>query len=248
LAVPREIVFFKIKSCMSLHLEAQPNDIAPTVLIAGDPLRAKFYAEHFLTDAYCYNRIRSMFGFSGRYNGKRVSLQGTGIGIPSTALYVNELIHHYGVKRIIRIGTCGALAADLEIGQVVVGTEGLSDSAAVATFHPHPAVFPAAHPGLLQQSVSVAEQRQLPLQLGRIFSTDLFYSPDSQRYPVAAAQGVVAVDMETSMLYAMGKYYGIETLSILTVTDHIMTGAAATPDIREKQTHAMVELALALIA
>ncbi len=248
MAVPREIVFFKIKSCMSLHLEAQPNDIAPTVLIAGDPLRAKFYAEHFLTDVYCYNRIRSMFGFTGLYKDQRVSLQGTGIGIPSTALYVHELIHHYRVKRIIRIGTCGALAANLDLGRVVVGTEGLTDSAAVAMFHPDSTKFPVAHPGLLQQSVSVAQQRQLLLQPGRIFSTDLFYSPDTRRYPVAAAQGVIAVDMETSMLYAMGEHYGIETLSILTVTDHVITGATAAPDIREKQTHAMVELALALIA
>jgi purine-nucleoside phosphorylase len=233
---------------MSLHLEARPTDIAPTVLIAGDPLRAKFYSERYLSDAHCYNKIRGMFGFTGWFQGQRVSLQGTGIGIPSTALYVHELIHSYGVKRIIRVGTCGALSDTLELGQVVVGTEGLTDSAAVGAFHTNEREFPKAHPALLQQCLTMATQQQLTVQCGRVFSTDLFYSPDTHRYERAAAQGVIGVDMETSLLYAMGTYYGIETLSLLTVTDHILTGVTAPPEIREKQTHAMMELALGLIA
>lgn len=231
---------------MSLHLEAQPGDVAPTVLIAGDPLRAQHYATHFLTDVICYNRIRGMLGFTGTYLGKRVSLQGTGIGIPSTALYVHELIHSYGVKRIVRVGTCGALPPDVALGQVVAATDAITDSAAVARFQKSTAL-PRAHPALFARCTARATAQGIALLHGRIFSTDLFYSDDAARYHVAAAQGVVGVDMETSLLYAMGEKYGIETLALLTVTDHIITGIAAPPEVRERQTHAMMNLALTLI-
>lgn len=231
---------------MSIHLEAQPGQIAATVLIAGDPLRAQHYARHFLADAFCYNHVRGMFGFTGSYRGKRVSLQGTGIGIPSTALYVHELIHSYGVKRIIRVGTCGALAPGLSLGQVIVATDALTDSAAVAQFQKDES-FPRPHSGLFARAIATAAAKEIGMLPGRVFSTDLFYSDDSARYTKVAAQGAAGVDMETSLLYAMGEKYGIETLSLLTVTDHILTGTAAPPEVRERQTHAMMELALELI-
>lgn len=231
---------------MSLHLEARPGDIASTVLIAGDPLRAQHYASMYLQDVFCYNHIRGMVGFTGWYRGKRVSLQGTGIGIPSTALYLHELIHSYGVKRVIRVGTCGALRIGVTLGQVVVAADAITDSAAVAVFQ-NESTTPAAHPALLARCLTEAASQNIPLLQGRVFSTDLFYSDDSDRYVRAAAGGVVGVDMETSIVYAMGRQMGFEALSLLTVSDNIMTGETAPPEVRERQTNAMMELALALI-
>lgn len=231
---------------MSLHLDARPGDIAPTVFIAGDPLRAQHYATTYLQDAFCYNHIRGMLGFTGWYQGRRVSLQGTGIGIPSTALYLHEMIHSYAVKRVIRVGTCGALRAGVALGQVVVATDASTDSAAVAGFQQDGSI-PAVHPALLARCLTEAASQNISLLQGRVFSTDLFYSDDSDRYVRAAAGGVVGVDMETSIVYAMGKQMGFEALSLLTVSDNIMTGETAPPEVRERQTNTMMELAFALI-
>lgn len=228
---------------MSLHLGAKPGEIAHTVLITGDPLRAKHYAENFLVNPFCYNQIRGMLGFTGTFNGCRVSIQGTGIGIPSTALYVHELIHGYGVNCIIRVGTCGALQKDLALGEVIAATEATTDSAAVAKFW-RSAGAPKAGEGLLAAAERNAQALSVPLRKGPVFSTDLFYSEDSGRYDRATMSGVLGVDMETSMLYAMARHNGIQALSLLTVSDNLLTGAESSAEEREKQTTAMVKLAL----
>lgn len=231
---------------MSLHLGAKPGDIAPTVLITGDPLRAKHYAEAFLEDRICYNQIRGMLGFTGNYKGRRVSIQGTGIGIPSTALYIHELTHSYDVNCIIRVGTCGALQPDLDLGDLVAATSANTDSAAVIKFLREGAPARAENT-LLQLARSTANGLKLPLREGPVFSTDLFYSEDEKRYDRSKTDGVLGVDMETSMLYAMGAWYGFKALSLLTVSDNLITGAESSAEEREKQANDMIRVALGVV-
>lgn len=231
---------------MSLHLEASPGAIAPLVLIAGDPLRAKHIAETQLERAVCYNRIRHMLGYTGYYRGQRLSVQGTGIGIPSTALYLHELIHEYGVKVVMRVGTCGAIQPELELGSVIIASRALTDSAAVRAFSPAPS--PMADPDMMNLAQQKARLLNIPIEVGPLFSTDLFYSPDTARYQVPAAEGVLGVDMETAMLYAMASHYGIRALALLTVSDNIITGATAPAVAREKHNESMMQLALELAA
>lgn len=232
---------------VSLHLGAKPGEVAPTVLITGDPLRAKHFAETFLENSFCYNQIRGMLGFTGTYRGKRVSIQGTGIGIPSTALYVHELTHGYRANCIIRIGTCGALQKDLQLGDIVAATEALTDSAAVAKFIRQPHSLPKANAQLLSFAESSAKELGLSLKKGPLYSTDLFYSEDNSRYGQSSMQGVLGVDMETSMLYAMGTRNNFKALSLLTVSDNLLTGQESTPVEREKQTNDMARLALEVV-
>jgi len=232
---------------MSLHLEAKQNEIAPTVLITGDPLRAKYFSEFWLRDAHCYNRIRGMLGFTGTYKGKRVSIQGTGIGIPSTALYVHELVRSYNVVRIIRIGTCGALQASLKLEEVILATEAATDSAAVKQYSIQEQSFHQPSAELLQVAEEMAITLNIPIRKGLVFSTDLFYSEDAARYGRYTNLGVLGVDMETSMLYAMSAHYKFQSLSLLTVSDSIITGTATSAEYREKNTDAMFKLALEIV-
>lgn len=231
---------------MSLHLEAAPGNIAPVVLIAGDPLRAKHVAETNLQEAICYNQIRHMLGYTGTYRGQRISIQGTGIGIPSTALYLHELIHGYGVKVVMRVGTCGAIQPDLKLGSVIVATHAFTDSAAIRPFTN--ALAPAADSALAGQALAKAQALNIPVHAGPLFSTDLFYSPDTTRYEQPTAEGVLGVDMETAMLYAMASYFKIRALALLTVSDNILTGATAPAETREKHNQHMMHLALELAA
>ena len=229
---------------MSLHIEAKSGEIASTVLIAGDPLRAKFFSEHFLQGPQCYNRIRGMLGFTGTYRGKRISIQGTGIGIPSTALYIHELVMSYRVNRIIRIGTCGALQQGIQIGDLICGTEAISDSVAVEQYLGQGESLTSPSASLLRKVTHVANEMKVELRKGLVFSTDLFYSEDTLRHNKLTKRGVLGVDMETAMLYAMGSFHQFESLSLLTVSDNILTGEMSSTEYRERKTIEMVELAL----
>lgn len=230
---------------MSLHIDAGKDEIAPTVLITGDPLRAKFFAESSLKNFKNYNRVRGMLGYTGNYKGKKVSIQGTGIGIPSTALYIHELVKEFSVSKIIRIGTCGALQPEIELGEIIAGSKAISDSAAVKRFSSGEIQHPSTE--LLQvvdeKSVSLA----IPIRKGLVFSTDLFYDDNPNRYDAAQKQGVLGVDMETSILYAMGAHYGFQSISLLTVSDNICTGKVSSAEYRERQTQLMLRMALELI-
>jgi purine-nucleoside phosphorylase len=228
---------------MSLHIDANLGDIASTVLITGDPLRAKHFAKQ-LKNSVLYTEIRGMFGYTGTYKGKRVSIQGTGMGIPSTALYMHELIHAYGVKCIIRIGTCGALQSNLAPGQLVLATEAGTDSAVVQQYNRHNPATPKASPLLLQQVLEMAQVTNTTLHLGSVFSTDLFYSEDPNRYAPIIAKGALGVDMETSMVYAMAEYFNVSSISLLTVSDNLITGEALSATARELRTTEMLDLAL----
>src|SRR5690606_13784060 len=186
--------FTKNEAAMSTHIGAASGEVATTVLIAGDPLRAKYVAEHMLDDIVCYNEVRGMLGFTGYYAGKRVSVQGTGIGIPSTAIYVHELIHDFGVERIIRIGTCGALQPGIPLDQLVFASAAYTDSATHLLFYPDRHV-PAVAPGsLLEHTRAVAGQLDIPVLDGPIFSTDMFYSDDEDRWRGWQQQGLLAVE------------------------------------------------------
>ena len=229
---------------MSIHIRANPGDIAETVLISGDPLRAKFVAEKMLTDVFCYTEIRGMLGFTGIYKDKRVSVQGTGIGIPSTAIYLHELIHAYGVKKIIRIGTCGALQPYLQLDQLILASGAYTDSCTHLLYMDDMNKEVTADESLLQLAREVAGQHRISVIEGTVFSTDIFYHDDTHRYDVWKQRGVLAVEMESSIIYAMAMKYKIKALSILSVSDNIITHTEQTATDRQEASMQQMELAL----
>jgi purine-nucleoside phosphorylase len=231
---------------MSLHIGAKKGDIARTVLIAGDPLRAKHVAETLLNNATCYNEVRGMMGYTGTYKGKRVSIQGTGMGIPSTAIYVNELIEEYGVKCIMRVGTCGAIKKEIRLGQVILAMSASSDSS-TNTIHFNGMDFaPAADFELLSKAVAAARKLKLNPLVGGIFSTDTFYSHDRNRWAVWAEHGILGAEMETSVLYTIAARKKVRALSLLTVSDNIITKKYASSLDREKKYMDMMKIALSI--
>lgn len=228
---------------MSLHIEAGPDHIADTVLITGDPLRAKYIAETMFTDVFCYNNVRGMLGFTGLYEGRRLSVQGTGMGIPSTAIYAHELIHDYHIKRLIRVGTCGAIQPDLRLGQIIVANTAFTDSAAYRMDVETMDSGIDADPVLLQRTRAVGGALALPLIAGSVFSTDVFYD-DPTRWKSWSDRGVLAVEMETSVIYTLAKRHNIQALTLLAVSDNIITGAAMTAAERQNSGHEIMRLAL----
>ena len=231
---------------MSLHIAASPGDIAPTVLIMGDPLRARYIAETMLTEVLCYNEIRGMLGFTGMYKGKRVSVQGTGIGIPSTALYLHELIHEYGVQKIMRLGTCGGIQADLQLHQLILVTGAYTDSNTHLLYQPDLDTPAKANAALLQHATEIALQRSISVIQGPVYSTDLFYHDDEHRWDTWQQRGLLAIEMESNILYNMAAKNNIQALSILSVSDNVITHTTTSPDDREQAKTEMIELAMEL--
>ena len=231
---------------MSLHIAASPGEIAQTVLIMGDPLRARYIAETIMTEVICYNEIRGMLGFTGMYKGKRVSVQGTGIGIPSTALYLHELIHEYGVQKIMRLGTCGGIKADLQLHQLILVTEAYTDSNTNLLYQPGLDTPAKANDELLQQARQIALHQSIPVIEGPVFSTDLFYHDDEHRWNPWQQRGLLAIEMESNILYNMAAKNNIQALSILSVSDNVITHTTTSPDDREQAKTEMIELAMEL--
>ncbi len=229
---------------MSLHIEAKEGEIAKTILITGDPLRAKHHAEAWFEKPFCYNQIRGMFGYTGTYQGRPISIQGTGMGIPSTALYLHELICEYHATCIIRVGTCGAIQKNIQLGQVILAMDSGTDSDVVKQYLTPPLPNAVADPSLVSLAKEIALRENVALLAGSVFSTDLFYSEDPHRYELIVKEGVLAVDMETSMLYAMAGYFKVRSISLLTVSDNIVTGEALPATDRERHTTDMIKLAL----
>lgn len=229
---------------MSLHIGAKPNEIAETVLISGDPLRAKYVAKKMLSDISCYNEIRGMLGYTGMYNGKRVSVQGTGMGIPSTAIYVHELIHDYNVKKIIRIGTCGALQALLKVGQLILADAAYTDSYTNMMHFNTMDFAPKADENLLKQAREKALIHGIPVMEGTVFSTDTFYCEDVNRWDTWIKRGVLAIEMESSILYTLAFKNKVQALSILMVSDNLLTKEVASAKEREQASMEMMKLAL----
>jgi len=231
---------------MSLHIAASPGEIASTVLIMGDPLRARYIAEAILTEVHCYNEIRGMLGYTGMYKGKRVSVQGTGIGIPSTALYLHELIHEYGVQKIMRLGTCGGIQADLQLHQLILVTEAYTDSNTHLLYQPDLNTPAKANAALLQHATEIALQRSISVIQGPVYSTDLFYHDDEHRWDIWQQRGLLAIEMESNILYNMAAKNNIQALSILSVSDNVITHTTTSPGDREQAKMEMIALAMEL--
>lgn len=232
---------------MSTHIGAQPGQIAPTVLFPGDPLRARWIAETFLDDATCYTEVRGMYGFTGTWRGQPVSVQGSGMGQPSMAIYANELFNAYDVASIVRVGSCGALTTDLAVRDVVIASGACTDSAMNRHRFLGIDYAPVADFGLLRAAVAAAEARpEITHHVGLIYSSDSFYNPRAAELTAPlVAHGVLAVEMEASALYTLAASYRRKALAICTVSDHVVTGEETTAAEREQTFGAMVEIALA---
>ena len=228
---------------------AEPGQIAPTVLLPGDPLRARWIAETFLEDATCYTEVRGMYGFTGTWQGTPVSVQGSGMGQPSMSIYVNELFREYDAQRIIRVGSCGAVTEQVAIRDVVIASGACTDSSLNRLRFHGLDYAPVADFGLLRAAVDAAEARDdVTSHVGLIFSGDTFYNPREELMAPMVAHGVLALEMEASALYTLAAAYGRKALAICTVSDHIVTGEETTSAEREQTFGAMVDIALSAAA
>jgi len=233
---------------MSIHIEAKQGEIADFVLLPGDPLRAKHIAETLLTDAVCYNNVRGMLGYTGYYNGKRVSVQGTGMGLPSHMIYASELINDYHVKTLVRIGTCGGLLEEVKLRDVVMAISASTDSSSVGRHFPGMTFAPTASFRLIQLASANAEKMNMHLKAGNILSSDLFYHfpEEDDAYELWRRYGTLAVEMESAGLYMLASRLGVEALALLTVSDHLLTGEHVSADERQTNFTNMTKLALSL--
>jgi len=229
---------------VSTHIGAPAGAIAPLVLMPGDPLRAKWIAETFLEDAECYSDVRSMYGFTGTWQGHRVSVQGSGMGQPSMAIYVNELFSEYDVQQVLRVGSCGALTPDVALRDVVIASGACTNSSTNRIIFDGLDYAPVADFGLLRAAVEAAERRGTDVTVGLMFATDTFYNERPELVSRMAEYGVLAVDMECSALYTLAAKHGRRALSVCTVSDHIVTGQETSAAERERGFGEMVEIAL----
>lgn len=227
------------------HISAKKGEIAETVLLPGDPLRAKFIAENFLENVVQYNSVRNAFGFTGTYKGKKVSIQGTGMGMPSCGIYSYELIHFYDCKNLIRIGTAGALQKDIKIGELVIAMGACTDSNYASQYELPGTYAPIASFELLSKAVKKAEELNIKHYVGNVISSDAFYGVN-QKTTEWAKMGVYAVEMEAAALYMNAAYANVNALCITTISDSLITGEKTTAEEREKTFTSMVEVALSL--
>lgn len=226
------------------HINAQKNDFAETIVMPGDPLRAKYIAENFLMNAKEVTNVRGILGYTGEYQGQRVSVMGHGMGIPSASIYTYELISEYGVKNLIRIGSCGAIHDDVKLRDIVIAMGASTDSkvnrlrlrghdfAALADFT------------MLRNAVDLATEKSLAFKVGNIFSSDLFYRPDEDLYPLMAKYGILGVEMEAAAFYGVAAELGAKALTICTVTDHILKHEHMSAEERQLSLNEMIDLGL----
>jgi purine-nucleoside phosphorylase len=229
---------------MSIHINAKKGQIAPTVLLPGDPLRAKFIAENLLEGAECFNEVRGMLGFTGKYKGSRISVMGSGMGMPSLSIYVNELVTGYEVRRLIRVGTCGGIQPQLKVGDIVLAMAASTDSHLNKLRFKGMDYAPVASFDLLLKAYQAAERLGIPVTVGGIFASDSFYNDDPDWWKKWAEYGALVCEMETSALYTLAAKFKVEALSILTVSDNIFTGELANSETREKGFSRMAQIAL----
>lgn len=229
---------------MSTHINAQPDEIANTVLMPGDPMRAKWAAETFLSDLTQINSTRGMLGFTGTWQGHAVTIQGSGMGMPSLSIYVNELIREYGAKTLIRIGSCGAMQESVGLRDVILAQTASSISTPSSALFREMRFAPCADFTLLRAAADAATVRGVAPHIGGIYSSDTFYDERPDLSEALSRHGCLAVEMETAELYTLAARHGARALSVLTVSDHLQTGAALPPQDREQSFHDMVEIAL----
>ena len=226
------------------HINAKDGAFAETILLPGDPLRAKYIADNFLTDVEEVTNVRNMLGYTGFYKSKRVSVMGSGMGIPSASIYYKELITDYGVKNLIRVGSCGAISSDVKVRDVVIGMGACTDSKVNRIrFRDHD--FAAiCNYNLLEKSVAAARDHGVSVKVGNLFSADLFYSPDSTMFDVMEKYNILGVEMEAAGLYGVCAEFGANGLAICTVSDHIRTGEALDAEARQNSFNEMITVAL----
>jgi purine-nucleoside phosphorylase len=230
---------------MSTHIGAGPGEIAPRVLLPGDPLRAKWIAETFLEGASCYSTVRNMYGFTGTYKGTPVSVQGSGKGQPSPSIYYHELLAEYDAKTLIRVGTCGALTEEIALREVIAASAASTDSAMNRMRFDNVIDYaPVADFGLLRTAVDVATERGIPMRVGQVYASDVFYTDRPDLFERLARYGVLAVEMETAALYTLAARFRARALTVLTVSDHLLTGERTTAEERQETFGQMVEIAL----
>ena len=229
---------------MSTHIDARKGDIAETVLLPGDPLRAKWIAETFLEKVVCYNQVRGMLGFTGMYDGKRISVQGSGMGIPSAMIYYHELIAMYGAKKLIRVGTAGSYQKDIGLRDVVLAMSASTTSSINDKRFYDGHFAPTANFELFGKALVYAEANNISIKAGNILTHDLYYEDDVDDYKKWADYGVLCVEMETAGLYTIAAKHKVKALSILTISDSLVTGVATSPEERERSFKDMVDIAL----
>ena len=229
---------------MSVHINATKVQIAEVVLMPGDPLRAKYIAEHYLTDVEQYNSVRNMFGYTGLYKGQRVSVQGSGMGIPSMMIYANELYTEFGVEKIIRIGSAGSIQPDVNVRDIVLAQGATTDSSIITNIFQGQVNFaPLASFDLLDKAYHLAKERGATVHVGNILSSDRFYNAELNKQKLQE-YGVLAIEMEAAGLYALAAQHKKQALAIVTISDHILTGEETTAEEREKTFNEMMEIAL----
>lgn len=232
---------------MSVHIEAKKGEIAETVLLPGDPMRAKWIAETFLKNSFCYNDVRGMLGYTGTYKGNRVSVQGSGMGIPSALIYCHELINDYGVKNLIRVGSAGSYQKDVKIRDIVFAmaassTSGINNSRFINSDY-----SPTANFELFMKAALYAKENNIPIKAGNVLSADEFYEDDFDSYKKWAKFGVLCVEMEAAGIYTIAAKFNINALAILTISDSLVTKERTSADERESTFNKMVEIALSTL-
>lgn len=231
---------------MSVHIEAKKGEIAETILLPGDPLRAKWIAETFFENPKCFNEIRGMYGYTGYYNGKRISTMGTGMGVPSISIYANELISEYGVKNLIRVGSAGSYQKDVKIRDVVLAMSASSTSGVNELRFGGADYAPTADFGLFIKAVEAARSKGIPIKAGNVLSSDEFYEDDKESFKKWSKFGVLCVEMEAAGLYTVAAKHKVNALAILTISDSLVTGETTTSKERETTFKHMIDVAMEL--
>lgn len=229
------------------HIQPKGAPIAESILLPGDPLRAKFIADTYLEDAVCFNEVRNVLGYTGTYNGQQVSVMGTGMGIPSIGIYSYELIHTFGVKNLIRVGSCGSFQKDVDLYDVIIGQAASTDSNYLSQYRIPGTYAPIGSYRLIEKTVAAAREAGQRFHVGNILSSDVFYNDDETVNDRWTRMGVLGVEMESAALYANAAAAGVDALGIFTVSDNLVTGARTTAEERQSAFTAMMEIALAAV-
>lgn len=229
---------------MSLHIGAKVGEVADTVLLPGDPMRAKWIAEAYLEKPKLYNRVRGMFGYTGFYKGKAISVQGTGMGVPSSLIYFHELINEFNVKNLIRVGTAGSYQKDVKIRDTVIAMAASTTSGINNTRFINKDYSPTASYELFHKAIMYADQKGIDIKAGNVLSSDEFYEDNPDAYKLWAEYGVLAVEMEAAGLYTIAAKYNVNALAILSISDSLVTGESISAEERESSFRNMIEIAL----
>lgn len=231
---------------MSVHIEAKAGDIAETILLPGDPLRAKWIATTFFENPILFNNVRGMLGYTGTYKGKRISVMGTGMGVPSISIYAHELITDYGVKNLIRVGSAGSYQKHVKLRDIVIAMAASSTSGVNRQRFKGADFAPTADFGLLQKAVNAAQTKAIPIKAGNVLTSDEFYADEFESYKKWSDFGILCVEMETAGLYTIAAKHQVNALTLLTISDSLVTGERTTTQERETTFKDMIEIALEL--